>query len=143
MEEVLAFFICGAVGVISLGGAFFFWKRVNKFLSEALPAEGEVIGFEESNSDGITYAPIVRFVKGDGSIIEFTDSVFSNPPGFKVDERVKIFYHRRNSNDARIAKADLGIANAEIEIQLTAQTLIKSTINLNTTRFQTEYLYIF
>ena len=104
MEEILGIFICGALGLVALGVSFFCWQRVNKFLSESLPAEGEVIGFEESQDDGITYAPRARFQMSDGRRIEFTDSVFANPPGYKTGERIKIFHNRRDLEDARIAK---------------------------------------
>ena len=104
MEEILGIFICGLLGLISLGASIFFWKRINRFLSGSLPAEGEVVVFRESHGDGTTYAPIVRFQTPSKTIVEFTDSVYSNPPGFEVGERIKIFHHRRDFNDARIAK---------------------------------------
>jgi len=104
MEEILGIFVCGAVGLISLGVSFFCWQRVNQFLSESLPAAGEIIGFEESHGDGITYAPRVKFTTREGRRIEFTDSVFSNPPGYKIGDRIRIFHHRRDLEDARIAK---------------------------------------
>jgi hypothetical protein len=104
MEEILGIFIFGAVGLISFGVSYFFWQQVNKFLSQSLPAKGEIIGFEENHTDGLTYAPRVRFRTGDGRQIEFTDSVFSNPPGYEIGESIRIFHHRCNLHDARIAK---------------------------------------
>jgi hypothetical protein len=100
----LGIFICGAVGLLALATAYFFWLRVNKFISASLPSEGEIIGFEEHHGDGTTYSPIVRFKTRDGQEIEFTDSVYANPPGYSVGERIKIFYHRGDFRDARIAK---------------------------------------
>jgi hypothetical protein len=69
-----------------------------------LPVGGEIIGFEENHTDGLTYAPRIRFRTGDGQQIEFTDSVFSNPPGYEIGDKIKIFHHRRDLHDARIAK---------------------------------------
>jgi len=83
--------------------ALFLWVRTKSFVSEALKADGIVIGFDENNNEGISYAPVVRFTATGGRVIEFTDSVYSNPPGYKVGERIKIFYHRQDFKRARIA----------------------------------------
>ena len=92
MEEIPGIFICGVVGLISLGVSFFCWQHVNQLLSESLPAEGEIIGFEEGHGDRITSAPRVKFTKREGCRSEFTNPVFSNPPGYKIGDRIRIFH---------------------------------------------------
>ena len=102
MEAAFTFFVLIAVGVVLSFITFFFWSRTKAFVKESLPAKGTIIGFDESRSDGVTYAPIVRF-SVDGRSVEFTDSVYSNLPGCKVGDEIKILYHRRDFERARIA----------------------------------------
>ncbi|MGI8545316.1 MAG: DUF3592 domain-containing protein [Aridibacter sp.] len=103
MEAILTFLFLIAAGLVLSFIGVFFWHRTKTFVGRSVKTEGLIMGFDESTDDGISYAPIIRFTTNDGSTLKFTDSVYSNPPGYKVGERVKIFYHQSNYKDARVA----------------------------------------
>ncbi len=81
--------ILAVVGAILFLITLFLWFRTKSFANESLLAEGIITGFDESNGDEISYAPIVRFTATSGTVVEFTDSVYSNPPGYKIGDRKK------------------------------------------------------
>ncbi len=91
------------VGVAFCGAAVFSWLRTRRFVEESVTAFGEVIGLKECSDEGVTYAPVIRFQAPGGRLIEFTESVSSNPPGHSVGNRVKILYHRDDPSRARVA----------------------------------------
>ena len=99
--------ITGLIFIV-LGGAFmlvgaFSLYRTKRFVEEAVPAFGEVVGLREHHGDGVTYSPIVRFPTPAGGFVEFTETVSSNPPGYKVGDRVRVLYHRQDIRRARVA----------------------------------------
>lgn len=92
-----------ALGAGSIVTALFLWYRTRLFVSQALPASGTVIGMEESRDEGVSYSPIVQFTASTGEEIVFTDSVSTNPPGYKIGDPIKVLYHRENFSNARVA----------------------------------------
>lgn len=91
-----------------LGGAFFVaavfsWRRTRRFVEESMPAFGEVIELREHHDEGVTYAPVVRFVAPGGRVVEFTEKISSNPPAHRVGEQVKILYRPEDPTRARVA----------------------------------------
>ena len=103
MEEALGALICIVVGGAGGLAAVFTWLRTRRFVEESVTAFGEVIELREHNSDGVTYAPVIRFTGPNGRVIRFTESVSSNPPAHAVGDRVKILYHRDDPTHAKVA----------------------------------------
>jgi hypothetical protein len=96
-------YLFSLIGLGMLVGAFFWYKSTNAFLAEATKAEGSVIELRLSrSSDSTTYAPVVNFVTRKGEEITFVSSVSSNPPSYRVGEKVDIFYLPANPYEAKI-----------------------------------------
>lgn len=90
MEHIRTGLIFVALGAAFVAGALLSWLHTRRFVAEAVPAIGEVVGLHEHHDDGVTYAPIIRFPGPGGRPFEFTESTSSNPPGYSVGDRVKI-----------------------------------------------------
>ena len=67
-----------------------------------LTTEGVVIEMEESNGeDGVSWSPVVEF-RVDGQAYQFDGGVSSNPPEYKVGDRVAVRYLRSDPGGAQI-----------------------------------------
>lgn len=107
MENLPIVVIFGLVsfGLIAAGVVIGFTTK--RFADNASKATGTVIGLarHRSSKGGHTYAPIIRFRAIDGSEIEFTESVSSNPPGYTVNEQVPVLYDPSDYKKARAFKS--------------------------------------
>ncbi|MCW8125522.1 DUF3592 domain-containing protein [Microbulbifer halophilus] len=96
-------YVFTAIGLGLLIGAFFSYKSTQDFLGNALATEGTVIELVRSrSSDSVTYAPVVKFMTRDGSLIEFMSSSSSNPPSYYEGEKVEVLYQEFSPQQARI-----------------------------------------
>ncbi len=85
------------IGLGLLGGGYYVGKSV--FILETIgqTAAGQVTGLKaNSDSDGTTYAPIIRFQTNQGNDITFTSNYSSNPPSYKSGDDVQILYDPDN-----------------------------------------------
>ena len=65
-------------------------------------ADGEVVGMDESDSDGgTTYAPIIDYVV-DRETYTLNSSSYSSPPAYHVGQAVRVVYDKANPSKARI-----------------------------------------
>jgi len=66
--------------------------------------EGVVIGMDESTTDGnTTYSPVIEF-QVDGQSYTFENNISSNPPQYKLGERVAVRYDKSDPSTAQIDK---------------------------------------
>jgi hypothetical protein len=92
--------IAAGLGLLLLGGHLY--HRTKLFLAGAVATEGRVVGLEPvDSSDGTTYAPVVEFRRGDAAV-RFRDTVSSDPPSYRIDDRVPVLFHPTGAPDARI-----------------------------------------
>lgn len=91
------------LGAAFCAAAVFSWMRTRRFVDESVSAFGEVIKLIERHDEGVTYAPVIRFTGPGGRVVEFTESVSSNPPAHRVGEQVKILYRPEDPSRARVA----------------------------------------
>lgn len=93
-------FLLITIGVVS-------WFTTKRFVDNAHQTTGTVIGLasHRSSKGGTTYSPIIRFRAVDGSEVEFTESMSSNPPGYTVNEQVPVLYDPSNYRKARAFKS--------------------------------------
>ena len=103
MKQFSEGLFCLVLGAAFCAAAVFSWMRTRRFVEESVPAFGEVIELVERHDEGVTYAPVIRFVGPDGRVVEFTESISSKPPAHHVGEQVKILYHREDPTRARVA----------------------------------------
>ncbi len=95
------------LGVAMLIGTYFLFKSTNEFLAKAISTEGKVIELVRkksgnSSNNSISYHPLVSFVDQEGYNSEFLSSSGSNPPAYKVGEKVEILYNPESPLDAKI-----------------------------------------
>lgn len=105
MEKLLLGLLFIALGAFAVFAASFSWRRNRRFVSESLPADGEVVALREHRGRRVMYAPVVRFTTQLGQAVEFTDEVSSNRPRYRVGQRVRVLYHRGDPSEARVASA--------------------------------------
>lgn len=105
------------VGLLLLLGSLLVYDHTASFARRAARAPGTVTALVRqvstdysktngSNGNRLTtsysYAPVVRFQHG-AQHIQFTDSVATNPPAYRVGETVQVLYLESDPYDARIA----------------------------------------
>src|ERR1044072_3319532 len=103
MKQFSERLICLVLGAAFWAAGVFSWMRTRRFVEESVPAFGEVIKLVEHHDEGVTYAPVIRFAGPGGRVIEFTESVSSNPPAHRVGERAKILHRLEDPTRARLA----------------------------------------
>ena len=91
------------IGILLLALSFFFEQKTTAFIAKAVKADGVVSDMVRSYSNrSYSYAPVVRFVARDGKKIEFKSSVSSNPPSYRIGQKVTVFYDPENPQTAKI-----------------------------------------
>ncbi len=83
-------------------GAYLYFQQAN-LEKTGLQTEGIVIALvENSDSDGSTYAPVFQFKTRNGRVFEVQSNNFSNPPAYKVGQRVTVMYPPESPAEAQI-----------------------------------------
>lgn len=96
-------YIVAIIGFALLFGAYTSYQSSQRFIAQALMAEGTVLELISSrSSDSITYRPLVAFTGQDGQRYEFVSSSGSNPPSYARGERVTVLYSADNPNNAQL-----------------------------------------
>lgn len=91
-----------AIGAILLAVGFGIGIQNASFASRAKETEGVVVDLIwRSGSQGSTAAPRVRYVHN-GRRYEFTGNVSSNPPAYRVGEKVVVLYDPEKPSEAKI-----------------------------------------
>ncbi|HEX8353512.1 MAG TPA: DUF3592 domain-containing protein [Pyrinomonadaceae bacterium] len=90
---------------VAMLGAAYYYGRTSWALSRGgSTAEGTVVALKVSpatQDSGVTYAPVVRYEVG-GRAHTFTSNNSSNPPAYRVGERVAVLYDPGYPTRARI-----------------------------------------
>ena len=86
--------IFGGVGVILLLIAGFFYLKENNFLRAAELTTGNVVQVERhlSVDSGYVYCPVFEFTARDGKTVDYTSTVCSDPPSYKVGDQKELYY---------------------------------------------------
>lgn len=103
MEKLLLGLLFIALGAFTVLAACFSLRRTRRLVAGSLPAAGEVVALRENRGRRVMYAPVVRFTTQLGQAVEFTDEISSSRPRYRVGERVRVLYDRRDPSDARVA----------------------------------------
>ncbi|HYF03214.1 MAG TPA: DUF3592 domain-containing protein [Patescibacteria group bacterium] len=101
----LAGLILLGVGIIFGGFATWMILDAKKYSDNGIAAIGIVVEniISTAQKGGRTYTPLVRFKTKNNETIEFENWVSSNPPAFKVGEKVDVLYIGNDPHDAIIA----------------------------------------
>jgi hypothetical protein len=79
-------------------------RHQEKIFAGALHTTGNVVAMlpKRSTSGSTTYAPVVRYRTNDGTTRDFTSSVASNPPSYKIGDPVPVVYPPLNPRQADV-----------------------------------------
>jgi hypothetical protein len=91
-------------GVALLGVSLAIYGRRQKFRARARRAEGLVVGSagHAGFHSGMLKFPVVEFETESGRLVEFQSSVGSNPPMYRVGQRVSVLYDPDDPKQASI-----------------------------------------
>jgi hypothetical protein len=88
---IVGFFIVILVGVAIHEG-----QRVARLEANGVRADGQVVDLKGESSSGghggTSYYPVVRFRTATDALVEFKDSIGSNPPSYHVGDKVTVLY---------------------------------------------------
>ena len=87
--------ILAAVAVLLLGIGVFQSMKISRLEAHGERAQGKVVRLNSEHSSGghgYTYYPVVRFRTAANSMVEFRDSVGSNPPSHRTGDPVTVLY---------------------------------------------------
>lgn len=93
------------VGLLLVMIGLFIFVRTRMFIGKSQEVKGTVVRMVySSSSDGGGYAPVYRFKTIEGTSVEASDNLHSNPPQFKEGQVVDVLYDPQNPQNARIKK---------------------------------------
>jgi hypothetical protein len=113
IKQVFSSLLNGPIYLIIFGLIFFgigagLTYRQSVLESAGEQAQGEVIGLSTNcDSDGCSYAPVVRFNTRDEKTITFESTYSSSPPAYEVGERVTVVYRLDSPEKAEIKGAGM------------------------------------
>lgn len=90
--------------VAMLGAAYYYGHTSWELTRSGASAVGTVVALKESpatQDSGVTYTPVIRY-EVDGRAYTFTSSNSSDPPAYKVSQRVGIIYDPAEPARARV-----------------------------------------
>ena len=91
------------LGLISLYYAYHHYTKTTNLISDGVKTTATVNRLVEVTSDdGYTYKAVFEFKDRYDGNFEFISSVSSNPPMYKVGERVKIVYNANDPDEVMI-----------------------------------------
>ena len=105
METFYLIFCYLIISVALIVAGLINWYRTKRFIETAQRTTGTVIELVSRSPQRTTYSPKVRFKAIDGSEILFTEPLFTNPPGYEINEQVTVLYDPHNYQRARVFKS--------------------------------------
>jgi hypothetical protein len=98
--------IVGVFAIILFGVGIYESAQIARLEASGVRAQGEVVRLKSEHSSGnhgYVYYPVVRFRAASNARVEFKDSIGSNPPAYRVGDKVTVLYLADNpSRDAII-----------------------------------------
>ena len=95
--------IVGLFAVILVGVAIQQGLQIARLEAGGLHAQGQVVRLKSETSSGSSaYHAVVRYRTETNALVEFKDSVGSNPPGHRVGDKVAVLYLADDPNGAII-----------------------------------------
>ena len=101
MKKIIYGFIFLCVGPFLFIGAYGLFSTYQS-TKNLIETEGIVIGNVLTIYGDATYTPAIKFTANDSVEWMVNGSVGSNPPMYRVGEKVSVLYHKEKPNNARI-----------------------------------------
>ena len=94
------------IGLAVLVSGIFSVFKVRRQLAGSANAAGTVISFgKQMGKSGYLYCPQVEFVIPNGQRVRFQSELGTQPPSYKVGQKVQVAYQITNPNQAEIDSA--------------------------------------
>lgn len=91
------------LGLISLYYAYHHYTKTTNLVSRGVKTTATVARLiEVSSDDGYTYKAVFEFTDRNDTNYQLTSSVSSNPPMYKVGERVKVVYNANDPEEVKV-----------------------------------------
>ena len=90
--------------VLMLGAAYYYGHTSWELSRSGASAVGTVVALKESpatEESGVTYAPVIKY-DADGQAYTFTSNNSSDPPAYKIGQKVDIIYDPAQPSRARV-----------------------------------------
>ena len=103
MEQI----IYGSLLVLGLGFLIFsvhFYLNTKKLLNDGVRTSAEVVEnnlVRDTKDGGVMYEPVMRY-NANGKMQTMIPNIRSNPPTYKIGEKVAIIYERNNVSNSRV-----------------------------------------
>ncbi|MBI3440579.1 MAG: DUF3592 domain-containing protein [Proteobacteria bacterium] len=102
------------LSLLLIGASYFSYSKTHELTVHGVQASGTVVRMDKSYSSSgshthATYQPVVSFADQNGRVITFHDSIRSNPPAYRVGEKVTVLY--LTQNPPATAAIDRGLWN--------------------------------
>ena len=95
MKIQFVILLLAGLGLIFGTVAFFTYSSSHSLVESGKSAEGTVIDLVHSKA----YTPVIRFQTASGETIEGQSHFGSNPPEFRVQDKVRVFYKEGNPKE--------------------------------------------
>jgi hypothetical protein len=112
------------LGAGAVGGGALWWRDQQRFIATAAVADGTVTELRRSGSRSNTMAPVVVFRTASGQQVTWVSATSSNPPAYRVGERVRMQYDPANPSSAQIEGSFLARFGSFIPIGIGALLLL-------------------
>ncbi|TMM58799.1 DUF3592 domain-containing protein [Maribacter algarum] len=91
-----------AGGMVSLYFAMRSYNNTRDLLSTGIKTTATVVEMiTVSGSDGSTYKPVFEFADRQQEVRRYESDISSNPPAYKVGEKVKIVYDEKDDDEVK------------------------------------------
>lgn len=99
-------FLFSLIGLALLGYGIFNVFKVFRRLADSAKAVGTVKGFgQQTGKSGYVYCPQVTFLLPNGQNIKFQSNFGTQPPSYKIGQKVEVIYSKSNPQQAEIDSA--------------------------------------
>lgn len=99
-------FLFSLIGIALLGYGIFNVFKVLRGLAESAKALGTVTGFgQQTGKSGYIYCPQIAFSIPNGQTLKFQSDLGTQPPSYKVGQKVQVVYKTVNPQQAEIDSA--------------------------------------
>ncbi len=101
-EDAVIGFILMAVGALFVLIGLRLFVRIRRFLARAVTTQATVVDVEVTDSDGPSYAPVLRFTIPDGRTVQFVHQYGHDEVRWEVGELMGVVYDPDDPDDARL-----------------------------------------
>ena len=100
-DPVIGFVLMG-VGVLFLLIGLRLFMRILRFLARSVTTQATVVDIDVTDSDGLSYSPVLRFTTADGRSVQFVHQYGHDEVRWEIGELMRVVYDPDDPDDARL-----------------------------------------